>query len=223
MDMLSTELFFDGGANPNPGPGGAGALLIDPGGKTVWEGSSFVGTRATNNEAEYRGLINGLTQARTLGLTRLVVKGDSQLVVRQMTGEYKVKAANLLPLHNHARALARTFKSISFKFIPRAQNARADALATSGIALGGAFMGTAAGALSRSSTVHVEGAVSARTTGMPPSRVRASTPKVESRKRARADDDAVGNIGITAAHSETKVARSIGAAPHLSAPPLFQR
>ena len=130
------ELFFDGGAKPNPGAGGAGALLIGPDGETVWEGSLFVGARVTNNEAEYRGLLVGLQRAHDLGLSRVVVKGDSQLVIRQMQGKYKVKAHNLQPLYKEACTLAKSFASISYEHVPRALNARADTLATAGIALG---------------------------------------------------------------------------------------
>ncbi|KAG8457838.1 hypothetical protein KFE25_005107 [Diacronema lutheri] len=135
--LAALELFFDGGAQPNPGPSGAGALLLGPRGETVWEGSCYVGARATNNEAEYAALIRGLAQARELGAGTLVVKGDSQLVIRQMRGEYRVKALNLRPLHDEARDLARAFASVTYVHVARALNARADALATAGIALGG--------------------------------------------------------------------------------------
>jgi ribonuclease HI len=136
------ELFFDGGADPNPGLAGAGALLV-AGGKTAWEGSVFVGERATNNEAEYRGLILGLERAVAEGLQSLTVKGDSELVIKQMLGTYRCKAPNLQPLHQRARALALSIPSCRFEHIRRELNAKADALATAGIALGAAPGGKA--------------------------------------------------------------------------------
>lgn len=176
------ELFFDGGANPNPGPGGAGALLLGPAGETVWEGSSFVGQRATNNEAEYRGLLAGLVRARELGATRVSVKGDSMLVIRQMQGAFKVKAPNLQPLHAEARALAKSFASITYEHIPRALNFRADRLATAGIALG-CNRAVAAGA----------GAAILVQAVTPALRAGAVLARPASKKRARADDQAGGS------------------------------
>jgi ribonuclease HI len=130
------KMYFDGGSNPNPGPSGAGALILSPTGATEWEGSVFVGVRATNNEAEYHGLIIGLEKASALRVQRLTVIGDSELVIRQMLGEYKVKALNLQPLHRRALAAAHALPWCRFEHTRRENNSRADALATAGIALG---------------------------------------------------------------------------------------
>ena len=91
-------LYFDGCSKGNPGRAGAGAVLYDDTGSEVFAESVFVGYRATNNEAEYTGLILGLTEALKRGITtELLVRGDSQLVIRQMQGKYKVNSPNLVP------------------------------------------------------------------------------------------------------------------------------
>ena len=126
-------LYFDGCSKGNPGRAGAGAVLYDAHGTEVFATSAFVGFRATNNEAEYTGLILGLTEALKLGITaELQVRGDSQLIIRQMQGKYKVNSPKLVPLHQRATKLASNFAKIGFEHVYRDSNARADALSNHG-------------------------------------------------------------------------------------------
>ena len=120
-------LYFDGCCKNNPGPGGAGAVLYYKG-EEVWGASKFVGIRATNNTAEYGGLILGLQEAIVREISDLTVRGDSQLVIKQMRGEYQVKSAKLLEIHHSAKSLAECFEHISFEHVYRDKNKRADEL-----------------------------------------------------------------------------------------------
>lgn len=126
------QLFTDGGARGNPGPAGIGAVLLSPDGEVVDEISEGIGW-ATNNVAEYRGLIEGLKLARRHDVTKLHVKMDSLLVVEQMKGVYRVKHAGLKPLHAEAQNEVGAFDEVSFEAIPRSANSRADALVNEGI------------------------------------------------------------------------------------------
>jgi ribonuclease HI len=117
----------DGGARGNPGPGAYGYVLTDPTGTEAERRGEFLGT-VTNNVAEYRGLIAGLEAAIRLGCRALVVYMDSELVVRQMTGEYRVKHEGLKPLHTEARALASKVAGTRFVAVRREANAVADRL-----------------------------------------------------------------------------------------------
>ncbi|MDQ4117347.1 MAG: bifunctional RNase H/acid phosphatase [Actinomycetota bacterium] len=119
----------DGGSRGNPGSAGYGAVVLDAAGETVLaEVFDGLGT-ATNNVAEYRGLIAGLEAAAQLGATEVDVRMDSKLVVEQMCGRWKVKHPSLQPLAVRARELVAGFDGVDFAWIPRAANARADALA----------------------------------------------------------------------------------------------
>ncbi|UGS35875.1 ribonuclease HI family protein [Capillimicrobium parvum] len=125
--MAKLVVHVDGGARGNPGPAAAAAVLSEPGGEVVDEAAEVLG-EATNNVAEYRGLLLGLRRARELGATEVEVVNDSQLVARQVGGEYKVKHAAMKPLHAEAMALLGGFEAWSIRSVPRAQNARADEL-----------------------------------------------------------------------------------------------
>jgi ribonuclease HI len=129
---LRATLFADGAARGNPGPAGSGAVLLDERGAPLAELSLSLG-RATNNVAEYRALILGLEEARRRGIDRIDVRMDSQLVVRQMQGLYKVKHEGLRPLALRAGALLAEFSERTIEHIPREENARADALANRAI------------------------------------------------------------------------------------------
>ncbi|MBB2992482.1 putative phosphoglycerate mutase [Mycolicibacterium iranicum] len=119
----------DGGSRGNPGPAGYGAVVWSADrGSVLAEAKSAIGT-ATNNVAEYRGLIAGLEAAARLGATDVEVLMDSKLVVEQMSGRWRVKHPDLTPLNQTARDLARRFERISYAWIPRAQNGVADRLA----------------------------------------------------------------------------------------------
>lgn len=119
----------DGGSRGNPGPAGYGAVVLDAGARQVLgEVYDALGT-TTNNVAEYRGLIAGLTAARDLGATEVEARMDSKLVVEQMSGRWKIKHPPLQELADTARELAADFDVVTFVWIPRKDNARADALA----------------------------------------------------------------------------------------------
>lgn len=125
-------LFFDGCSKHNPGPSGAGAVLYHNG-VEIWSKAVFVGNKETNNVAEYTGMIVGLTHAVELGLRKLVVKGDSNLVIQQMNGKFRVNAPNMKPLFATARNLVRHFESIQFIHVYRHLNTRADELSNLGL------------------------------------------------------------------------------------------
>jgi ribonuclease HI len=124
---MKLVVHVDGGARGNPGPAAAASVLSTPDGEVVGEHAELLG-RATNNVAEYRALLLGLSRARELGATEVEVVGDSELIAKQVQGVYKVRNADLRPLHEQALAAARQFERFSIRTVPRAQNARADAL-----------------------------------------------------------------------------------------------
>jgi ribonuclease HI len=117
----------DGGARGNPGPAASGFVLSDPEGREIEARGDYLGT-ATNNVAEYRALIAGLEAAARHAATPLLVCMDSELVVRQMIGEYRVKNAGLKPLYEQAQRLAARIRPLRFRSVPRAENAAADRL-----------------------------------------------------------------------------------------------
>jgi ribonuclease HI len=121
-------VWTDGGARGNPGPAGYGVVVTDRDGAVLTELSEGIGW-ATNNVAEYKGVIAGLRRARELGARRVVVRADSLLVVNQQLGRWKVRNEGLLPLAAEVRRLARGFERVSWQHVPRARNRRADALA----------------------------------------------------------------------------------------------
>ncbi len=117
----------DGGARGNPGPAAAACVITSPAGEVVGEHSQLLGT-ATNNVAEYRALLLGLERARELGASEVEVVGDSELIAKQVRGLYKVKHEAMKPLYEAATAALQGFERWSIRTVPRAQNARADAL-----------------------------------------------------------------------------------------------
>jgi probable phosphoglycerate mutase len=120
--------YIDGGARGNPGPAGFGVRIEQRDGTLVAEFSESIGI-ATNNVAEYRGLLAALEWAKQHGCRELRVRSDSLLLVQQMLGNYKVKHAGLQPLHARARLLADDIGSVSFEHVGRSMNAHADRLA----------------------------------------------------------------------------------------------
>jgi ribonuclease HI len=117
----------DGGARGNPGPAAIGAVLSDGNGEVVAERSETIG-RATNNVAEYRALLAGIELAAENGATELEIRGDSELVVRQVEGRYKVKDATMRELHAEVKKALQGFDSWSISHVRREQNAEADRL-----------------------------------------------------------------------------------------------
>ena len=126
------HLYTDGGARGNPGPAGIGARLMTAAGDVVEDLADYIG-KATNNVAEYQALIAGLEIALDRGVERLDVFLDSELVVRQVNGQYKVKDAGLKPLHQQACLLLSKFHEVDVKHVRREQNAAADALVNQAI------------------------------------------------------------------------------------------
>jgi ribonuclease HI len=120
-------LFADGGSRGNPGPAASGAVLYDDTGAVIGEVGTFLGV-ATNNVAEWTGLITGLETALEAGVTDIVVRLDSELVVKQLNGAYRVKHENLIPLHARAKSLLRKFASADVRHVPRKENKAADAV-----------------------------------------------------------------------------------------------
>jgi ribonuclease HI len=129
---IEYRLQFDGCSKKNPGLAGAGAVIYKYS-KEIWSGCLFVGTNATNNYAEYSGLILGLEKAVELNIKVLHVEGDSLLVINQMTGKYKCNSENLIEPHNKAKELAAKFDSINFVHIFRNKNVRADELSNKAV------------------------------------------------------------------------------------------
>ena len=131
--MTVLTLYCDGAARGNPvGPAGCGAVIYDEKGREIAPLKRFLG-RATNNEAEYAGLLLGLEHAIKLEPSHLSIRADSELMVRQLKGVYAVKAAHLRPLHARALALLGAVAAWDAKHVPRAQNKRADQLANEAI------------------------------------------------------------------------------------------
>ena len=124
---MRVVVHVDGGARGNPGPAAAAAVISTPDGEVLDEAMEVLGV-ATNNVAEYRGLLLGLRRARDLGATEVDVVNDSELVAKQLTGAYKVKHAAMRPLYLEAMRALREFDRWSVRSVPRAQNAHADAL-----------------------------------------------------------------------------------------------
>ena len=120
-------MFADGGSRGNPGPAASGAVLFDETGAVLREVGTFLGV-ATNNVAEWTGLVTGLEAALELGVDDLAVRLDSELVVKQISGAYRVKHEGLIPLHAKAKVLLRKFARVDVQHVRRKENAAADAL-----------------------------------------------------------------------------------------------
>lgn len=117
----------DGGARGNPGPAGFGVVIEDEKGKVLEEHAKFLGTK-TNNQAEYAGAIFGLQRAKELGATSATVYADSELLIKQANGEYKVKHPNIVPLFQDLFRAERAVGKVIYQHVRREQNKHADAL-----------------------------------------------------------------------------------------------
>ena len=126
--MEKVIIFTDGGARGNPGPAGIGAVIYDEHKKLLAEISEFLGV-ATNNQAEYKALIAAFRKAADLGAKELDCYLDSELVVKQLKGEYRVKDKDLAKLFLDIHNLSLSFKKISYTHVPRERNKEADLLA----------------------------------------------------------------------------------------------
>ena len=125
--MSAAVVNVDGGARGNPGPAAIAAVMTSPDGEPLAERAETIGV-ATNNVAEYRALLLGIAMAREAGAREVELVGDSELVVKQVRGEYRVKDAGLKPLHAEVVLALRDFDRWSIRHVRREQNARADAL-----------------------------------------------------------------------------------------------
>jgi ribonuclease HI len=126
------RVFSDGASRGNPGPAGAGAVLARPTGEVVERLGLFLGTQ-TNNHAEYMGAILGLRRAGALGAEEVELVADSQLLIRQLAGRYRVKSTALRPLYEEARALLAGFRRHSLTHLPREENRDADEMSNRAI------------------------------------------------------------------------------------------
>lgn len=124
---MKAIVHVDGGARGNPGPAAAACVISSPEGETLLERAELLGS-VTNNVAEYRALLLGLKSASELGADEIEVIGDSELIVKQVQGLYKVRHVAMKPLYLEAMQALRGFASWSIRSVPRAQNAHADAL-----------------------------------------------------------------------------------------------
>lgn len=132
MAHRSVIIYSDGAARGNPGPAGAGAYIISEDGEVVAEVRRYLG-EMTNNQAEYRALKCGLEKARELGAKSVVIRADSELMVKQLNGEYRVKNSGIKPIFREVSALLSYFESWEAAHVPREQNKEADRLANEAI------------------------------------------------------------------------------------------
>jgi ribonuclease HI len=128
-------IYTDGASKGNPGPAGAGGVILTPSGETIEEFREYLG-RTTNNVAEYEAVRIGLVRALALGARRVTVRLDSELVSNQLTGRYKVKDTKLLDRYLEVVQLLSRLDSVRFETIPREKNDRADRLAQTGAGMG---------------------------------------------------------------------------------------
>lgn len=122
----------DGASRGNPGPAGIGAQVTDERGEILGEIAEGIG-ETTNNVAEYTAVIEGLSLAAELGAMTVTLRSDSQLLINQLTGRYRVKSEHLQPLYRRVRGIAAGFERVSFQHVPRDENSAADALANLGV------------------------------------------------------------------------------------------
>lgn len=130
---MAIEVYIDGAARGNPGPAGIGIVIKD-GPKIIEEIGAYIG-KATNNMAEYLALVRGLEEVLIRGFKSASFFSDSELLVKQLNGEYKVKHDNLVPLHYHVLTLIDRMKDFSIKHVTRDKNEHADKMANEGLDL----------------------------------------------------------------------------------------
>ena len=125
MLLEEAKLYTDGGSRGNPGKSACAFVICKVDGTVVEKSGQYIGV-ATNNQAEYTGFLRGLERARDLGINKVILMSDSELVVNQMNGKYKVKNQELAPLHQQVREIADSFGSVQFVYVPRELNKTAD-------------------------------------------------------------------------------------------------
>ncbi|MFC1722242.1 ribonuclease HI family protein [Patescibacteria group bacterium] len=124
---MTYKLYTDGGSRGNPGPGAIGIVLINGAGEVIYEMAKYIG-ECTNNEAEYLGILFGLKAAQERDVSNLDVFMDSELVIKQLKGDYKVKNARLIKICNEVKSISANFNKISFTHVKRVNNKMADSL-----------------------------------------------------------------------------------------------
>ncbi|MFC1950709.1 ribonuclease HI family protein [Chloroflexota bacterium] len=135
MTIKRVAIYTDGASRGNPGSAAIGATIKDERGRLITSISRRIG-RATNNQAEYRAIIAALTEATRLGVMQVDINSDSELVVKQINGEYRVKKAALKPLYQQVKRLQSLLESFTITHIPRRQNSEADNLANKALDMG---------------------------------------------------------------------------------------
>lgn len=134
MKAEKVTIFTDGASKNNPGPSAIGAVIKDQQGQTIARISQGIG-HSTNNQAEYKAIIAALEEAIRLGARQVNLNSDSELVVRQLKGKYRVKKAALKPLYQQVKQLQSRLESFTINHIPREQNREADNLANAALKL----------------------------------------------------------------------------------------
>ena len=134
MKNKKIEIYVDGGSRGNPGPSGVGVVILNASGKRLKEISKYIG-ETTNNIAEYNALLYGLEEALILRAEEVVINLDSELVAKQLTGDYRVKDSGLKPLFERAMNMLKSFKSFEVRHIEREMNKEADTLVNRAINL----------------------------------------------------------------------------------------
>lgn len=138
MKIKKFYIYTDGCSKGNPGPAGIGVVILDAKKKKVKEIYKYIG-EATNNIAEYNALLNGLEESLLMGSNEIVAYLDSELVAKQLNGEYRVKDSNIKPLFERALGFLKRFNSFEIKHIERSKNKEADKLANKAINLSSLF------------------------------------------------------------------------------------
>lgn len=134
MKSKKFHLYTDGGSRGNPGPSGIGIIILGPDKKKIKESFKFIG-HSTNNVAEYSALVSGLEEAIGLDVADILIYLDSELLVKQLSGEYKVKDPNMKVLFERSLGLLKKFETFEIKHIPREKNKDADRLVNKAINL----------------------------------------------------------------------------------------
>ena len=132
MQIKKVVIFTDGVSQGNPGPAAIGAIIKDERGRVITSISQGIG-RTTNNQAEYRAIIAALENAIRLGANQVEIRSDSELVVRQINGQYRVKKASLKPLYQKVKQLQSQLEGFTITHVPREQNKEADSLASAAL------------------------------------------------------------------------------------------
>jgi len=128
------EIYIDGGSRGNPGPAGIGVVILDERGKKIKDIAKYIG-ETTNNIAEYNALLYGLEEALIIRADEILINMDSELVAKQLSGDYRVKDSNIKPLFERALNMLKSFKGFEIKHIKREKNKEADKLVNKAINL----------------------------------------------------------------------------------------